>query len=75
MTEAPKRIWAESMMERWNSGTWARRSCRSVFPEERAYVPAELYDEAIDALKLVDESDGQTLYLVRAVIAKAGGKK
>ena len=71
MTEAPTRIWAESTMGRWKSGTWSHRTRRAVFPEERAFVPAELYDEAIDALKLADESDGQTLYLARAVIAKA----
>ena len=48
MTEVPKRIWAESPMGLWNSGSWSRHEQPGrikLFPDERPYVLADIADE------------------------------
>ena len=42
MSDAPKRIWAESVEGKWRNGSWAAKPSPAQFPDEREFVLATI---------------------------------
>lgn len=53
MSEAPKRIWAESVEGKWRNGSWSHSSEPAKFPDEREYIRADIADEVLTVLESV----------------------
>lgn len=80
MTEAPERIWAESVGGKWRNGSWAAKPSPQHFPDEREYVLASVADrdrrERDRLASVIREhlSDPESNALIEAISEIEGGE-